>query len=467
MNRVGNRRQLRIARLPRRTIHPMRIDIEGDRPVFEHWHLDWYYQFFRPIRFLPSLVERVDSRFPEKVLDDELGEIYSLNYSCIPRGDLRRKENPLFNAEVCGRLGRCIKDTKCFVNLVLNHAQLDDDCVRALLLPWTRYNTEYNPLENFLQNDRDEESEPAEGKSEGGIIALDLSSNRKISPDGIMHLSHLFCNYAVLRELRLGDMRMGIEGVTALVDIISGKHTTLKSLKVLDVRYNRLKNEGASVLCRALRSDCPELDKIHLCGNGISDYESFSLLLEKQLDRDKYDLPPDSPQFSPQLRLRVLDLSGNPIDDNCINLVADALDGNRRLTHLDLRCNTTMTQAGWNRLHSLVLNCQSFETLEESNHTLISFGCSEPEVPMRFPTKKMMVQLLKLNADGTLSNGAKKRKKLLWGLEKPDIGEECIPFALSMLNKEPFQSAKEVNRLDLFYGRMRDENILSLFKAVT
>jgi len=57
-----------------------------------------------------------------------------------------------------------------------------------------------------------------------------------------MNLSFLLYNNSVLRELLLANMRMGIEGITALVDIISSKHATLNALKVLDVGYNRLKN---------------------------------------------------------------------------------------------------------------------------------------------------------------------------------------------------------------------------------
>lgn len=279
-----------------------------------------------------------------------------------------------------------------------------------------------------------------------------------------MNLSFLLYNNSVLRELRLANMRMGIEGVTALVDIISSKHANLHSLEVLDVGYNRLKNHGVAFLCRALRTHLPGLDKIHLGGNGISDYQSFSLLLEKQLDRNMYDLPPDSPQFLPQIELQVLDISSNPIDDSCIKNVAEALDGNRRLKHLDLRCNTTMTQAGWNRLHSLILNCQSLDALEQSNHTLISFGCDKAEVPMRYSSKHAMMQVLKFNADDNISIGAKKKNKLFQGLYGPDVGVRWIPFALSMIAKDQLQVQKKENLLDLFYELIRGESILSLFK---
>mmetsp|Transcript_10116 Transcript_10116/g.21691 ORF Transcript_10116/g.21691 Transcript_10116/m.21691 type:complete len:182 (+) Transcript_10116:1734-2279(+) len=174
-----------------------------------------------------------------------------------------------------------------------------------------------------------------------------------------------------------------------------------------------------------------------------------------------YDLPPDSPQFLPQIELQVLDISSNPIDDSCIKRVAEASDGNRRLTHLDLRCNTTVTQAGWNRLHSLNLNCQSLDALEQSNHTLISFGCDKAEVPMRFSSKKRMMQVLKFIVDDNLS---KKKNKLFQGLYGPDVGVRWIPFALSMIAKDQLQVPKEENLLDLFYELIRGESILSLFK---
>jgi len=180
-----------------------------------------------------------------------LGDVYSLDYSYMLREELRRKENPLFNEEVCDRLGRCIFDSNCYVNLFLDQAQLDGNCVKALFLPWRRFDFDNSHREitrnenctrHILQENRDEESKRVEVKSEAGIIKLDFSSNPKIGLDGIMNLSFLLYNNSVLRELLLANMRMGIEGITALVDIISSKHATLNALKVLDVGYNRLKN---------------------------------------------------------------------------------------------------------------------------------------------------------------------------------------------------------------------------------
>lgn len=89
-----NQQQLQNSHRPNHPNQPNRIDIEGDRLIFEHWGLELYDKYFRPVRFLPSLFERRDSFFIRKVQDYVLGDVYSLDYSYMPREELRRKENP-------------------------------------------------------------------------------------------------------------------------------------------------------------------------------------------------------------------------------------------------------------------------------------------------------------------------------------------------------------------------------------
>jgi len=140
-------------------------------------------------------------------------------------------------------------------------------------------------------------------------------------------------------ELRIIALQYGNttgEQLLPMVDAIRGNASLLRSLRHLDIRNNRIGNEG----CQALAT----------------------LLMD------------------PNTRLNHLDLTDNGIDSEGVIAIANSLANNTILKKLYLANNTFDTKVAHNAFINVLCNATSINDIYASNHTLdrISLGPSNP-----------------------------------------------------------------------------------------
>jgi hypothetical protein len=96
------------------------------------------------------------------------------------------------------------------------------------------------------------------------------------------------------------------------------------------------------------------LKHLSLCGNGIGRDGCASV----------------ATVLSGKSNLISIDLRDNRIDDQCVGMLAEALERNNILEIMVLENNPAITQSGWNRISTLVGDAASIEGTYCSNHTL-------------------------------------------------------------------------------------------------
>jgi len=149
------------------------------------------------------------------------------------------------------------------------------------------------------------------------------------------------------------------------------------SLTRLDLYVNNIQSEGFNLIFRALRDspiehlDCCNcgIESIDIDGEHIPRNLKYLLLSENSINADGCRELAKLLQGG-DATLDVLTLVKNRIDDEGVEILADALQSNKSLTGLNLRENGGISNQGNIMLLKLVNDISSIEATLRSNHTL-------------------------------------------------------------------------------------------------
>ncbi|XP_073716388.1 NACHT, LRR and PYD domains-containing protein 3 isoform X3 [Misgurnus anguillicaudatus] len=134
---------------------------------------------------------------------------------------------------------------------------------------------------------------------------LDLCKNKQISDSGVKLICDGLKNpNCKMEKLKLRYCDVTDEGCAALASALrSNTH-----LRDLDLSYNNLRDSGVKLICDGLKNPNCKLEKLRLCGCGVTDEGCAALA---------------SALRSNPSHLRDLNLSGNNLSDSGVKLISD------------------------------------------------------------------------------------------------------------------------------------------------
>ena len=171
---------------------------------------------------------------------------------------------------------------------------------------------------------------------------LNLTRNH-INDEGIQYLCGALLSSATtgaevsLTSLRLGRNQFGVPGVQALAALIQDEDNNASSLLTLDLRGNRIGNQGAFLIAQALKSNA-SLHYLYLQSNEI-DNEGVEALASS---------------LRHNTVLRTLDLQSNPITDHGATAFVESLHTNDNFIKLKIK-NTQVSDEIKNQLLDLLV----------------------------------------------------------------------------------------------------------------
>jgi len=316
------------------------------------------------------------------------------------------------------------------------------------------------------------------------IKKVDLGDNYGVTDDGWQHFFTCLQNpSSSIEQLDLGANRIADQGITSLGNALAN-NTTLKYLDLSSSSslqspvhvtadgwrsfFARLHN-SKSVLQDILLSGCgiddEKLDILADAVNNNSTIKILDLSLNPQVTAMAWHRFFVACLQSPESSLEGLFLCGNlsvEADDMMAHLAgAIAHNHNDTLEAIDLGENLNITKIGWSYFSHLLCNKSTITSIYESNHTIDYLG------PTRLPVD--LDNLVKLNEHENKNEVA--REKILQYhfqdsanvQEFRDITLKALPHAISWLGRECSWSGKENSGHTHLYQLLR--SLPSLFES--
>jgi Ran GTPase-activating protein (RanGAP) involved in mRNA processing and transport len=176
-----------------------------------------------------------------------------------------------------------------------------------------------------------------------------------------------------IKEISLRRNEFGLDGVRSMVPFLQNAG----NLKLVDVSRNNIGSDGFNTLFRALCDspiedlDCDKcgIDSIEIDGDRIP-------LNLRELDLTSNRINANGCRELAKLlqggdsTLKKLHLDNNNIDDECVEILVNALKPNTSLKELYLESNRGITTEGRRLLLKLVNDVSSIKATLQSNHTL-------------------------------------------------------------------------------------------------
>lgn len=166
-----------------------------------------------------------------------------------------------------------------------------------------------------------------------------------IHPSEVLGLKRYLSKAPFLKRLLINDISLGLDDLNILISDFSGEELNLQNTGNGDAL-------GPIVLTEL---DTANLKSLTLSGHSLG-IETCRVLADF-LSSDK--TPVES-----------LELSLCQIDDECVQLLIEALKSNTKLSSLDLSQNVAITDETWCSFEKLLYDSSSFDAVFGSNHTL-------------------------------------------------------------------------------------------------
>ena len=240
------------------------------------------------------------------------------------------------------------------------------------------------------------------------FYGIDLEDAEKMKS-----LAPFLSNNPSLEDITIFDCNIGQGGINILANALMNR--TADTLKRLDLFGNNLGDCNLDRLITSL-STCTKLRSLSLSSNGIGRRVCVSLaqLLKSRGSSLKY-----------------LNLCGNHIDDEGIEILSVSLFNNTNLRELFLASrNSRITGSGWRSLLKLICNTLSLTTVKKSNHTLNCLGICGDTIrnsvisALGVDDANLLFASLELNNEWSWRANRLSlitRQKILWGHAKGDI----------------------------------------------
>ena len=232
------------------------------------------------------------------------------------------------------------------------------------------------------------------------LKSLDLSCNSSISPTGWRSFfNSLQRRGAQLKKLDLSETEVGDVGLAALRSLLSSM-TTLKTLNMMSRNIARMSTQGWVSFFNTIQDSNLDLVKLDVGGNNIDD-DGLQLLIRaaSRMSSLKHLHLGSNPVTlagwqalsdylqSPNFALKTLDLIYANINDDTVVALTSALANNETLRQLDFGyCdddgNDLITERGWKAVSILLCNKTSIMNTYNSNHTLKEVAnCEDMHMP--------------------------------------------------------------------------------------
>eukprot|EP00984_Skeletonema_dohrnii_P012758 scaffold5207_cov96-Skeletonema_dohrnii-CCMP3373.AAC.5 len=228
--------------------------------------------------------------------------------------------------------------------------------------------------DNFIENMTDEGWEQ---------LGRDISNNTHLTglhlTEGALNdrkISFFFrglTRSSTIKYMHLYENEFSVAGVQSMVLFVQNA----SNLTMLNLDANTFESEGFNALMRALRDSPIESLSCDRCGIESIDIDSEHI--PKHLTHlyfSKNSINADGCRGLAKLlqggdsTLNFLNLDDNKIDDEGVEILADALKHNRSLTTLTLRRNNDISRQGQIMLLKLISDISSIKATLQSNHTL-------------------------------------------------------------------------------------------------
>ena len=276
------------------------------------------------------------------------------------------------------------------------------------------------------------------------LKVLIVSNCIEVDPDGWQGLTEfLKSSDCVLQELNMNSIT--VEDLSAL-DVMSAlsENKTLKKfsmvdndwispegwrncfhelrrsrcvLEELDLSTNNIDDEGVSVLTHLLNDNLKTVVTLNLHNNSsitAHGWRSFYQVLNQYSISNLKELQIGS------------DVGEATIDDSVIICLAKALEGNSKLTVLELG-RTNISTKGWDILTKALCDISSIDDIcYSSNHTLQKMTCSQ-DIPRMIPL------FLQLNTLGKVTTPRVKLILFMIILQRDSVGRVFGPMPVSIL----------------------------------
>jgi len=229
------------------------------------------------------------------------------------------------------------------------------------------------------------------------LKSLDLSCNSVITPSGWQSFfNSLQRRGAQLKKLDVSETELGDVSLASLRSLLSSM-TTLKTLNMMSRNIARMSTHGWVSFFNTIQDSNLDLVKLDVSGNNIDD-DGLQLLIRiasrmsslKHLHLGSNRVTTAGWQAltdylqSPNFALRELDLIYANINDDTVVALTSALTNNKTLRRLDFDYiienvieNEMITERGWKAVSTLLCNKTSIMDTYNSNHTLKEISICE------------------------------------------------------------------------------------------
>lgn len=297
-----------------------------------------------------------------------------------------------------------------------------NDPNKRYIAPGNRNNDAYHDVERMTDGEWEE-------------LGRDISNNTHLKTMHFSHgllndrnLSFFFRNLTMscsLKYVHLNDNAFSSNGVRSMVPFLQQSN----NLKFVSLAENNIQSEGFNMMFRALRDSL--IYELNVSSCGIRSLEIDSDHIPRRLRNITLDTNCINTGGCRELAkllqggnavMRSMCLRNNKLDDEGIEILVDALQGNASLVILDVRGNSDITKDGHIMLLTLVNNISTIEATLQSNHTLKVLEVDDDEIQahINLATRGM----LSAGWGNPACDNERKKQEILWKVVQTQLHSE-------------------------------------------